>query len=100
MKAEYNHLTALKQHPGYDILMALWAFQFQKIVSAVRKAAKQNKELNWRYFAGQQEGFELAITQIERSLKEMEEKSDEAPANVEAQAQVDDLLRKIKGDVS
>lgn len=78
--------------------MALWAIQHQKIVDALRKAGKQNKEMNWRYFAGQQEGFELALTQVDRAMKEMEEKGEDVVANVEAQRQVEDLLKKIKGE--
>jgi soluble cytochrome b562 len=98
MNAEYNHLYSLKNSKGYEILMALWAIQHQKIVDAMRKSGKQNKEMNWRYFAGQQEGFELAITQVDRAMKEMEEKGEDSIQNAEAAAQVEALLRKVKGE--
>lgn len=98
MKAEYNHLYSLKNHPGYEVLMALWAIQHQKITDAMRKSGKQNKEMNWRYFAGQLEGFEIAITQMDRALKDMAEKGEDAIANEEATRQVEDLLKKIKGE--
>ena len=100
MNAEYNHLMSLRTSPGYEVLLALWAAQHQKVIDGMRKAAKQNKEMNWRYFAGQQEGFELAITQVDRALKEMAEKGEDIMANAEAEKQVEDLLKKIKGEVS
>jgi hypothetical protein len=42
----------------------------------------------------------LAITQLERAIQEMEKNGEDAIANVEAAKQVDDLLRKIKGEPS
>lgn len=97
-KMEYNALLSLRNSQGYQVLQNLWAMQFKKIVDATRKAGKQNKELNWRYFAGQQEGFEIAITQVERAIVEMEKEDENIEANHEAQEQVEQLLKKIKGD--
>jgi hypothetical protein len=98
MTAEYNYLTALRNSQGYTVLLALWALQHEKIVQAMRKSGKSGKESAWRYYAGQLEGFEVAITQVERAMKDMEEKGEDAVANVEAQQQVEDLLKRIKGD--
>lgn len=98
MRAEYNHLYQLKNSEGYTVLLALWALQHEKIVNAMRRAGKGGKESAWRYYAGQLEGFEVAITQVERAMKDMEEKGEDAVAHVEAQQQVEDLLKRIKGD--
>jgi hypothetical protein len=100
MNSEYNDLYQLKNSKGYEFLVSLWAIQHQKIVDALRKAGKQNKEMNWRYFAGQQEGFEIAITQVDRALKEMADKGVDTIANEEAAKQVEDLMKKLKGEAS
>jgi hypothetical protein len=98
MRAEYNHLYNLRNSEGYTVLLALWALQHEKIVNAMRKSGKSGKESAWRYYAGQLEGFEVAITQVERAMKDMEEKGEESLANKEAEQQVEDLLKKIKGE--
>jgi repressor of nif and glnA expression len=98
MRAEYNHLYSLRNSEGYTVLLALWALQHEKIVNAMRKSGKSGKESAWRYYAGQLEGFEVAITQVERAMKDMEEKGEESLANKEAEQQVEDLLKKIKGE--
>lgn len=98
MKAEYNALLQLRQSQGYGLLQGLWALQHQKIISAIRKAGKGNKETSWRYFAGQQEGFELAITQLERAIVDMEKENEDLAASTEAAQQVEELLKQVKGD--
>jgi hypothetical protein len=98
MTNEYQALMHLRSSPGWPVLQALWAIQHQKIVEAMRKAGKSNKELNWRYYAGQNEGFELALTQVDRALSDMEKARETAPETAEAQKQVEDLLRKVRGD--
>lgn len=98
MKSEYHALSSLKMHPGWVILQALWAIQHKKVVEATRKSGKLGKESPWRWYAGQLEGFEIAITQLDRAIQDMEkENEDLAPAH-EAQEQVEALLKKIKGE--
>jgi len=97
-KMEYMALTQLRQSPGWQVLVALWAMQHKKIVDGMRKAGKTGRDSNWRWFAGQQEGFEIAITQLDRALGEMEAEVIEVDASQEAKTQVEELLKKIKGD--
>ena len=98
MKAEYHQLKQLENHSGYQILMTLWAIQGQKILEASRRAAKKPNESSWRYYAGQQEGFELAITQLQRSLKDMEKDSENTEATVRTNEEIEELLGKIKSE--
>lgn len=98
MKAEYSALIALQNSAGWPVLQSLWALQHRKIVDAARKAGKQGKESAWRWYAGQLEGFEVAITQLDRALEDMRREDENVEASQEAQEQVDELLRKIKGE--
>lgn len=98
MKSEYNILASLKAHPGWIILQALWAIQHGKVVEATRKAGKQGKESPWRWFAGQLEGFEIAITQLDRAMADMEKENEDIAPSHEAQEQVQALLEKLKGE--
>ena len=98
MKAEYNQLKQLEGMPGYQILMGLWAIQGQKILEASRRCAKKSNEGSWRYYAGQQEGFELAITQLQRSLTDMEKDSDNLEGSKRSEKEVEELLKNLKGE--
>jgi hypothetical protein len=98
MKTEYNSLLQLRTMAGWPILQALWAIQHTKIVEATRKAGKRNRGDIWKYYAGQLEGFEIAITQLERALQEMEKEAAEVEPSSEAKEQVEALIKKLKGD--
>lgn len=94
MRGEYAALKGLQSHPGYKILQALWLHEHAKIVESMRKAARKNQESSWRFYAGQQEGFDLAVTHLDRALTDMERQEE----NVQEQKTADQLLREIKGD--
>lgn len=98
MKAEYNQLKQLENNTGYQILLNLWIIQGQKILEASRRAAKKPNESSWRYYAGQQEGFEFAITQLQRSLKDMEKDTENLEATVRTNEEIEELLGKIKSE--
>lgn len=98
MTSEYTALLQLKASPGWDILQALWIKEHEKIVDAMRRAGKRGNETSWRYFAGQQEGFDLAIMQLHRALAEMESKEEDVHESVEAKQQIDELMKTLKGE--
>lgn len=92
MNADFNDLNELRSSRGYQLLLGLWAIQGQKILEASRRAARKPQESAWRFYAGQQEGFELAIGEIDRALTEMQQKSE----NQVAQIDIDKTLAEIK----
>lgn len=94
MMGEYTQLKGLQGSTAYKILQALWAHQGQGIMDAMQKAAARGSESAWRYYAGQMKGFDLAITQLDRALAQMER--DEQ--NKEEQKTADQLLKEIKGE--
>lgn len=94
MIQEYASLTALRDNIDYQTLKVCWAGQGQKIIDAMKRAAARGQESAWRFYAGQMAGFELAVTQLERSIAEMEAESQ----NKSADTNVDDLLKQIKGE--
>lgn len=96
MSAEYTHLMALQESQGYKILQALWAKEHAEIVKAMRKAGKRGNETSWRYFAGQQEGFELAVTHLERALLEMQVKSAEEGHESDPSNQIEELFNQLR----
>lgn len=93
MKGEYAALKSLESHQGFAVLQALWASQGGRIMEAMQKAAARGQESAWRYYAGQLKGFDLAITQLERALAQM----DREEQNKEEQKTADQLLKEIKG---
>lgn len=93
-KSDYFDLKTLQSMNGYAKLQALWAHQGAAIMNSLQKAAATNKESAWRYYAGQMKGFDLAITQLERSLLQMEKEGEgESPA----QKTVEELLKEVRG---
>lgn len=92
MTSEYAALKRLENNPDFQVLRGLWAHQLGKIVNAMRTAGKRGTESAWRYYAGQQEGFELAVTQLERALAEMERQKE----NAEEKTNVDQIIEGIR----
>jgi|WetSurMetagenome_2_1015567.scaffolds.fasta_scaffold1272668_2 hypothetical protein len=85
MKGEYIPLKQLSMSEGWKFLQELWTYQISEIEKTRDKCASKSSakaESDWRYMAGQEKGFKLAMTALERALVEMEkemesEKSDE-----------------------
>lgn len=92
MSNEYLPLKALEDNQGYKILEALWIHQVAEIEKARDKAAQRGNDSSWRYWAGQEKGFKLAMTALARAMVQMQ-KEDE---NVESQSRIDKLLEEIK----
>lgn len=97
MKGEYVALKSVQVSEGYKLLQALWTQQGIKIMDAMQKAAARNQESAWRYQAGQMKGFDLAISQLDRALFQMEKEDD---AQSPAQQSIDELLKEVRGDKS
>lgn len=93
MNTDYMDLKMLHGMRGYQKLQALWAHEYVRIVDGMRKAAKKGQETNWRYYAGQMEGFDLAVTHLERALLQMEK---EGETDSPATQSVEELLREIR----
>lgn len=93
MKREYELLSSLLNHEGYKLLEALWRDQGVRIQKARDRAASRSQESAWRYYAGQEMGFSLAVTQLQRALAEMEMKDEKLSAESEA----DKILRTVIG---
>ena len=76
--ADYFNLKALKSSAGYQLLEALWIHQVTEIEDTRDKAAKKaTGESDWRYWAGQEKGFKLAMTALQRAMMQMEQEETE-----------------------
>jgi hypothetical protein len=95
MTTDYNDLKALELSTGYLKLQALWGHEGQKILDAVKRAGKKGNETSWRYYAGQMEGFELAITHLHRALADMEKTGETEPPQEREPA---DIIAELRGD--
>lgn len=91
---DYISLKDLPNHAGYKILENEWLYQVGKIEEARDKAAKRSGESAWRYWAGQEAGFKLAVTTLARTLSRMEAEAEEQSQDQESV--VDKLLKEIK----
>lgn len=92
MKAEYVALTNLVNSPDWAYLENEWLAQITNIEEARDKAAQRANETAWRYWAGQEKGFKLAMTTIRRAIKAMEDDD----TDLQTEAVVDKLFREIK----
>jgi hypothetical protein len=94
MKNEYTLLTTLENNPGFQLLQQLWVHQATEIQKERDRAAKRGSETAWRYWAGQETGFSLAVTALQRAIKQMENENE----NIESESRVDLLLNEIRGE--
>lgn len=96
MNKEFVALRGLKDHPGYEVLQALWQAQYEKIQEAMDSAAKRGSETAWRYWAGQDKAFKLAVTQLDRALAQMEKEA--VDVETKPQTIVEKLLAEARGE--
>lgn len=89
---EYAALRGILQHGGYKILEALWLEQISKIEASRDNAAKRGNESAWRYWAGQEKGFKLAMTAVHRAISDMEKEH----ANLEQEDKIEKMLEEIR----
>lgn len=92
MNDEYAALRGLENIKGYQILQQLWIHQIAKIEESRDKAAAKGSETAWRYWAGQEKGFKLAMTAVARALAEMEKEKE----NIDQESKLDALLDEIR----
>lgn len=99
MREDYSALKGLENSRGYQILMELWIYQMSKIEEARDKAAKQSThkaESDWRYMAGQEKGFKLAMTALQRGIVDMEKKMSEELDKSTTDFDIDKLLSEVR----
>lgn len=95
MNTDYFDLKSLQSSPGWVKLQALWAKQYALVIEDLMKTARKGNETSWRFKAGQMQGFDLAIQQLDRALLQMEKEGEDANAGPNA---VDELMKEIRGD--
>lgn len=96
MKAEYVALRQMEQSSGWKVLNDLWIYQISKIEEGRDKAAAKGSETAWRYWAGQEKGFKLAMTALARAIVEMESKDGDEEDTTDAQKRIDELLDQVR----
>ena len=94
MNEDYMDFKRLELVPGYQKLKALWIQQVSKIEEARDRAASRAQESAWRYAAGKEAGFKLAMTALDRAIGDIESKE----ANLEGEERMNKILdeRNIK----
>lgn len=92
MTPDYMDLAELKSSRGYQKLQTLWAEQGLKIMENLNKHSKlTGKDTSLRYYAGQWNGFDLAIGMLERAILEIHRQlGNETESN-----NVDQILSKL-----
>lgn len=69
-------LNSLKNSPAYQRLQAGWALQAKIIMAGMQKACmEKSNDHSMRYWAGQWNGFELAIGMLDRMISDAEKES-------------------------
>lgn len=89
--ADYVDLIQVKEHPGYKRLEAEWLAQTAEVQKARSKAARKPSESSWRFYAGYEEGFMVAVTTLERALARMEQEGGAKPEDI-----AEKLLEEIR----
>jgi hypothetical protein len=92
MNQDYFDLKALEKSAGYQKLQALMIHQVSEIEKARDKAASKGSESAWRYWAGVEKGFKLAMTALPRALAEIEQKDDD----LREETSIDKMLEEMK----
>ena len=92
MNRDYQLLKGLENTEGYKALQQLWIHQVSKIEEARDRSASRAADGTWRYFAGQEKGFKLAMTALVRALVDME-RTDE---NVREENPIEKMLDELK----
>lgn len=95
MNTDFAVLARLKNDHGYKLLEALWIHQVSEVEKSRDSAAKRGTESAWRYHAGREAGFKLAMTALERALLAMEK---EGLAEEPTGYDVNQLLEELKGE--
>jgi len=94
MNSERVALMSLLEDPRYKLLQELWRKQVEKVQQGRDKAASQGRKSAWRYWAGQEKGFMLAITSIDRAILEMDSVEDKS----ETQIEIEKMIYEIRGE--
>lgn len=92
MHSDYLALKHLLTQPSYKLLEALWIHQVSNIEEARDRAASRGQESAWRYAAGKEAGFKLAMTAVQRALVEMEV----AEPNEVEETKYEEMLEQLK----
>lgn len=92
MTPDYLDLVELRKLRGYQKLQALWAEQGMKIMENLNKHSKlTGKDTSLRYYAGQWNGFDMAIGMLERAVEEIQRQI----GNAAESTTVDELMEKL-----
>lgn len=92
MTPDYMDLAELKGSRGYHKLQSLWAEHGLKIMDNFNKQSKlSGKDQSLRYYAGQWNGFDLAVGMLERALNEIQRQL----GNAEESNRVETILSKL-----
>lgn len=90
---QYARFVGLRDNPAYRDLENEWLAQVTKIEEARSKAAKTGGESAWRFHAGREEGFKLAMTALLRAIQKIESELEETPQNI-----VDKLMEEVRNE--
>lgn len=92
---DYRDLKSLRSHPGFQKLQALWTQNAQEIMRALDRTTKlSGKDQPLRYYAGQWNGFNVAIGRLDIALEEMERVVENKADDLD----LDEVIREIRGD--
>lgn len=93
---DYLDFKRLEAVVGYKKLEALWIHQVSEIEKSRDRAASRNSESSWRYAAGKEAGFKLAMTALQRAIADIEAKEQDVREESVVDRMMEDL--RLKGD--
>lgn len=96
MNQDYIDLKSLEKLTGYQKLEALWILQVSKIEEKRDSAGSKSQESAWRYWAGMEKGFKLAMTARQRAIADMEQKENDLREESVADKILEEM--KLKGE--
>jgi hypothetical protein len=88
-------LGQVQDHAGYKYLEDLWRARLAEVQEKRDKAAQRGSETAWRYWAGVEKGFQLAVTLLPLTLAEMDSEID----NEQAEDRFAAIAQELKGEV-
>lgn len=99
MRAELMQLIQLQSHPGYKQLESIWMEKVSEIEEKRDSVASRNGQYSqdsWKYQAGIEKGFKMAMLTLKFALIEMEQEHE----NETAEGKYNAIVQNLKGEQS
>ena len=94
MNGDIIALRELLNSDGYKILQGIWLQHTIEIEEARDRCAGRGHESAWRYWAGQEKGFKMAMMTLQKTIDDFEKENKPD----EGQTYIEELLKSVRGE--